>query len=105
MVGSIYLAKVFFTDGAKYKLRPILIIKENSFGDFIYIPFTTKRNNKNSLEFDNDSLISGSFQKKSYLIVDKTCTIQQMLLEKKIGTVNDTMMEKVLNEYCFFLRN
>ena len=104
MVGSVYLAKIFFTDGEKYKLRPILIVKENSFGDLIYIPFTTNANNINSMEFSDTNLKSGEFRKKSYLIVDKTCTIQAKLLAKEIGVVDDDTLQKVLSRYCLFLK-
>ncbi|MFK5977105.1 MAG: type II toxin-antitoxin system PemK/MazF family toxin [Sulfurovum sp.] len=104
MVGSIYLAKIYFTDGIKFKLRPILIIKENSFGDYIYIPFTTNTNNINSIKFTNNFLENGNFNKDSYLIIDKTCTISSNLLDKKIAHIKENILVKVYNEYCSFLR-
>ncbi|MEA3315977.1 MAG: type II toxin-antitoxin system PemK/MazF family toxin [Campylobacterota bacterium] len=104
MVGDIYLAKIFFTDSQSFKLRPILIIKQNSFGDYIYIPFTTNPNNKNSIKFDSSFLSSGEFRKVSYLIVDKTCTIQSKLLDKKIATLKQNILAKMIFEYCKFLK-
>ena len=104
MVGSIYLARIFFTDGQSYKIRPILIVQKNSFGDFIYIPFTTNSNNKNSMKFSNKFLKSGDFKKDSYLILDKTCTIQPKLLDKEIAIIKDDVMNQVLNKYCLFLK-
>ena len=104
MVGSIYLAKIYFTDGVKFKLRPILLIKENSFGDYIYIPFTTNSKNKNSMKFTNDFLQNGNFNKDSYLIIDKTCTIQKSLLDKKIAHINESSLFDIYDRYCNFLK-
>ncbi len=105
MVGDIYLAKIYFTSGENYKLRPILIIKQNSFGDVIYIPFTTHTQNQNAFTFTNNFLKNGEFKKQSYLIVDKTCTLQKKLLTKKIATIKNEILEDVLNRYCGFLHN
>ncbi|MDQ7046595.1 MAG: type II toxin-antitoxin system PemK/MazF family toxin [Sulfurovum sp.] len=105
MVGSIYLAKIYFTDGVKFKLRPILIIKENSFGDFIYIPFTTNPHNKNSMRFTNDFLKNGSFNKESYLIIDKTCTISPHLLDRKIADITEDKLFEIYDVYCGFLKS
>ena len=104
MVGSIYLAKIYFTDGIKFKLRPILIIKENSFGDYIYIPFTSNAKNINSIKFTNNFLKNGSFKKESYLIIDKTCTISPNLLDKKIAHITEHSLVKIYDEYCNFFR-
>ena len=104
MVGSVYLAKIYFTNGIEYKLRPILIIKKNSFGDYIYIPFTTNAQNENSIKFTTDDLKSGKFNKISYLIIDKTCTIQENLLTKKIATINENKFNKILQNYCNYLK-
>lgn len=105
MVGSIYLAKIYFTNGNNYKLRPILIIKKNSFGDYIYIPFTTNSNNINSIKFNNNFLENGEFKKESYLIIDKTCTISLNLLDKKIAQIKKSSLIEVYNKYCNFLKS
>jgi len=103
MVGDIYLSKIYFTNGSDYKLRPILIIQQNSFDDALYIPLTTNPNNQNAFEFDNDFLNEGAFKKRSYLIIDKTCTIQKNLLMKKIATIKKEILQKILHQYCGFL--
>jgi hypothetical protein len=105
MVGSIYLAKIYFTDSIKFKLRPILIIKKNSFGDYIYIPFTTNAKNINSIKFTNDFLENGNFNKDSYLIIDKTCTISPNLLDRKIAQIKEDNLFQVYDKYCAFLKS
>ncbi|MEA2048057.1 MAG: hypothetical protein U9O64_06365 [Campylobacterota bacterium] len=104
MVGGVYLAKIFFTDGIKFKLRPILIIKENSFGDYLYIPFTTNSKNRHSIQFSDDFLDNGTFNKQSYLIIDKTCTISPILLDKKIADVKKSALLEIHKAYCHFLQ-
>ena len=104
MVGKIYLAKIYFTNGENYKIRPILILKENSFKDFIYIPFTTESSNIYSLKFSTNDLKTGTFRKTSYLIIDKTCSIQSTLLTKEIGQISDKKLKEVFNLYCDFLK-
>ncbi|SHO81740.1 hypothetical protein MNB_SV-15-1012 [hydrothermal vent metagenome] len=105
MVGDIYLAKIYFTNAQNYKLRPILIVKKNSFGDYIYIPFTTNSNNQNSMKINNNDLENGNFRKESYLIIDKTCTIQPNLLDKNIGMLKSNILNDVLSRYCYFLND
>jgi len=104
-IGDIFLAKIYFTDGIHYKLRPILIIKKNSFGDYIYIPFTTNKENKYSIKFTNEDLKNGKFNKISYLIIDKTCTIQEDLLDRKIADIKQTKLEEILYNYCNYLNS
>jgi len=104
MVGTICFARIYFTDNKNFKLRPILIIKKNSFNDFIYIPFTTNSKNRYSFKFSNSFLEFGEFKRESYLILDKTCTIEEKLLDKKIAKVKNDIFENILDEYCKVLR-
>jgi len=104
MVGSIYLAKIYFTNGTEYKLRPILIVQKNSFGDLIYIPFSTNASSPYALEFCDDFLQDGTFRKQSYLILDKTCTITPNLMTKQIATIKVNRLQEIVKHYCEFLK-
>lgn len=59
MVKSIYLAEVLFTNQISSKVRPVLILKQNSFGDLIYMPISTNMLNKgieiSNLDFGSNS--------------------------------------------------
>ena len=79
MVGKVYLANIIYTDMSDSKVRPILIIRQNSFGDFIYIPITSQDDNLESIEINNIHFKSGFIKKKSYLILDKLCSISEDL--------------------------
>ena len=48
MVGSIYLAKIYFTDLSEYKIRPVLVIKELG-DDCICLQMTSQVNNNSIL--------------------------------------------------------
>jgi hypothetical protein len=41
MVGKIFLAKIYFTDMAAHKERPILLIHQYRNDDFLFLPLTT----------------------------------------------------------------
>ena len=47
IIKSIYIAKVYFTSMADYKVRPVLIIKEYEKNDIIYLPLTTFQKERN----------------------------------------------------------
>ena len=100
MVGKVYLAKIIYTDISASKIRPILIIRKNSFNDYIYIPITSQSGNLETLELDNIDFQSGFIKKRSYIILDKLCSISEDLLVREIGKVTDEYFKKVLEKYC-----
>jgi mRNA-degrading endonuclease toxin of MazEF toxin-antitoxin module len=105
MVGKVYLADIIYTDMSSSKVRPILIIRRNSFGDFVYIPITSQDENVETLELDNIHFESGFIKKKSYLILDKLCSISAKLIDREIGKVTDEYFDTVLRKYCENLQN
>ena len=58
MVGKIFLAKIFYTDISDSKVRPVVIIKENSYKDIIVFPLTTNLL-ATGLLLNNDKLLKG----------------------------------------------
>ena len=100
MVGRVCLAKIIYTDISDSKIRPILIIRKNSFDDYIYIPITSQNENQEILEINNTHFESGFIKKTSYLILDKLCAISSDLLDREIGKVTDDYFEIVLKKYC-----
>ena len=34
--GEIYPAEIYFTDSSESKVRPVLLLKENSYSDFLF---------------------------------------------------------------------
>ncbi len=64
MVGEIHLANIYFTDATTAKVRPVLLIKPNSFGDILYLPLTT--NLQTSVAFSLTELLNLYFKKYSF---------------------------------------
>lgn len=98
MVGKIYLAKIYFTDLSKYKIRPILVIKQFS-EDCICLQLTTQLKNKQLIITNND-LISGNLKKESLIVVPKNFTLHKSMLFKNIATINNNKLIDIFNIFC-----
>jgi mRNA-degrading endonuclease toxin of MazEF toxin-antitoxin module len=103
MVGEIHLAKVFFTDASAAKIRPVLVLKPNSFGDLIYLPLTSNLQTK-GIQIDNSALQEGFLPKSSVVVYEKPAVIASSLLVKKIGRLNKTIYTDIINELILFLQ-
>lgn len=102
MVRDIYLAKVLFTDDTGYKIRPILLIKENSFGDYIFLPLTTNLNITGKL-VNQSNIETGVLPKESVIVTEKISVISPTLLTKQIASVNRETYIQIMNDVMAFL--
>ncbi len=68
MVGEIYLANIHFTDAVTAKVRPVLLLKANSFNDMLYLPLTSNTHTK-GISIDNNHLETGYLPKTSVVIL------------------------------------
>lgn len=100
MVGKVYLANIIYTDISDSKIRPILILRKNSFDDYVYLPLTTQSSNSEIIEINNTHFESGTIKKTSYLILDKLCSISEDLLNREIGKVKNEYFDKIMKQYC-----
>src|SRR5438552_142249 len=94
MVNEIYLASIRFSYDSASKVRPVLIIKQNSFGDFIFLPLTTNLQLK-GFEINNSNLRDGYLPKISLIIYEKPGLIAPELLIKKLASLNTDSFKKV----------
>jgi len=104
MVRDIYLAEIMFTDESRIKIRPILLIQENSFRDYVFLPLTSNLNAK-GITIDNPNIESGYLPKQSVVIIEKISVISPALLIKRIATLNEITYQKILAELRKFLSN
>lgn len=104
MVGEIYLANIYFTDAAAAKVRPVLLLKTNSFNDVLYLPLTSNTGIK-GISIDNSHLQDGYLPKVSIVIYEKIGVIATTLLIKKIATLNNNTYRQIINELVKFLQN
>ncbi len=99
--GDIVLVKFPFTTLLKAKKRPVLVIKsENGYGDFVCFQITSKNTQSNLYPVDTVDITDGSLQLQSYVKYDKCFTLNSELVDKKLASVNDGLMEKLKKLFC-----
>ena len=103
MVGEIHLANIYFTDGTTAKVRPVLLLKSNSFNDVLYLPLTSNAATK-GISIDNSNLDDGYLPKVSIVVYEKIGVIAKTLLIKRIATLNNKTYEQALKELVKFLQ-
>ena len=104
MVGEIHLANIYFTDATSAKVRPVLLLKPNSFNDVVYLPLTSNTGTK-GISIDNSHLQDGYLPKVSIVAYEKIGVIATTLLIKKIATLNNNTYRQIINELVRFLQN
>jgi mRNA-degrading endonuclease toxin of MazEF toxin-antitoxin module len=103
MVGEIhFLANIYFTNVTAAKVRPVLILKSNSFSDVLYLPLTSNIN-INGISINNSNLLDGYLPKISIVIYEKVGVIATSLLIKKIATINNNTYMQILTELTRFI--
>lgn len=102
MVGEIHLASIYFTDASVAKIRPVLLLKANSFSDLLYLPLTSNLQTKGIL-VENKDLMEGFLPKSSVIVYEKPGVIASSLLIKKIGTLRKNTFMEVIKELTVFL--
>lgn len=103
MVGEIYIANIPFTDATVSKIRPVLLIKTNSFNDILYMPLTTNTSVK-GFKIDNIHLQEGYLPKPSVVIYEKIGVIATSLLVKKIGLMDSNIYKEILYRFIQFVQ-
>ena len=104
MVRDIYLAKIHFTDEKGYKIRPILLIKENCFTDYIFVPLTTNLNTK-GIFIDQSNIETGILPKQSVIVTEKISIISPSLLTKHIASINQKTYKQLIESIIDFIGN
>lgn len=104
MVGEIHIAKVYFTDASEAKVRPVLLLKKNSFNDILYLPITSNLSLKGVL-INNEHLHDGYLPKSSVVVYEKVGVIASTLLIKKIATLDEQFLKQIIKELIQFLQN
>ena len=100
--GDIVLLEYPSSNLEEKKLRPALIISNNSFNknssDCIMVPLTSViKDEPYSIIVDSKDLSEGKLLKISRIKADKIFSIEKNLIKIKIGKVNQNTFEKVKN--------
>ena len=103
MVGEIHLANIYFTNAVAAKVRPVLLLKADSFNDIIYLPLTSNVSTI-GVRIDNKDLKDGFLPKTSVVVYEKPGVIAPNLLVKKIGTLHPNSCKQIISELTLFLQ-
>ena len=100
IAGDVCVAKVAFSDGSDIKLRPIIIIEQLAFDDYVYIPLTTNlaKHDKYDCIFDMDDVVNGSI-KRSRAVIKRVCAISTELISGKIAQLKLSALEKIQRNF------
>jgi len=70
VIKDIYLAKIHFTNESGAKIRPVLLIRKNSFGDYVFLPLTSNLESK-GVVLESTDTEHRSLPKKSVVLTEK----------------------------------
>jgi mRNA interferase MazF len=104
MVKSICLAEILFSNLSESKIRPILVLRENSYSDFIYLPLTTNLR-VSGIIIDNSEIESGYLSKQSKIVIEKIGVINKNKIVKQIAIIRTDFFNDILENLIKFLKN
>ena len=92
-----------FSDLEGTKVRPALIVSNNSFNrksaDCVMVPLTTVIKDEDySIILDQEDLSSGKLLKQSRVRADKIFSVEKDLIMMKIGTIKKETFDKIKEE-------
>ena len=99
--GDILLINFPFTTLINTKKRPVLVVKsENEYHDFLCFQITSKSTQANLQIIEQADITNGNLKLVSYVKYDKCFTLNSELVDKKLASVNSTMMAKLKKLFC-----
>ena len=98
------MASILFTDAPAAKIRPVLLLKTNSFNDALYLPLTSNLLTP-GIHIDSNSLQEGYLPKTSVVVYEKPGVIATDLLIRKIGTLEEKVYQQIIAELILFIGN
>lgn len=105
--GDIVWVKFPFSDASSNKIRPALVISNNTVnvtGDYLLMQITTRlRSDKLSLVITQKDFNDHPLLKQSELRLHKIFILNQGLIADKITSVNDLFMKNLINKLLLIL--
>ncbi len=101
--GEIVLIPYPFSDLSVIKQRPVLILSNSIYNskteDIVVCGITSNiKDSEYSVLLENKNLVNGNLPIKSRIKADKLFTLKNSLIKKRIGKVEQEILEKVNNE-------
>lgn len=99
--GEIVLVKFPFTTLRQSKKRPVLVIKdENEAGDIVCFQITSKSSQSSLFLLEDKFFSESSLPLKSYVKYDKCFTLNREIVDKKLASVNNRVIEEIKRLFC-----
>lgn len=95
-VGEVVLVAFPYADFSKFKKRPALVVGETEFDNLIMCQITSRaETSKRAIPLADADFSSGSLNLISYIRPDKIFTIEQSVIEKRVGALRTQKINKV----------
>jgi len=98
---DIYLMPFPFSDLSKTKVRPVLIVSNNTFNNIssdVLVCVITSQKTTHTIPFSNKDLIDGKLHQESYIKPSSLFKIDKELCIKKIGTIHEQLLNTIKKE-------
>jgi mRNA interferase MazF len=99
--GDIVIIPVPFTDNKGYKLRPAVVISNDTVhqtGDVMIVQITSKlKQDKLSITITNDDVI-GDLPVKSYIRIHKIFVLEQRLIKGKVSSLKTAKYQELIQK-------
>jgi mRNA interferase MazF len=102
--GDLLLVPFPFTDLSATKRRPVVALTgQDSYGDFIALPVTSRPQSANGVPLTETDLIRGTLPAPSWIRIDRIVTLNASLVVKTIGRVSDDLVEQSIERFCAYI--
>ena len=105
--GELYLVNVDFIDSSESKVRPALILSNNSYNkhhpDIIICSVTTNSSHDCFLKIEEASLTSGSIYPGSGVRYDSITRVDKARFGRRIGRVSADFHQEIVNKLLLLL--
>lgn len=95
-IGEVVLVPFPYADFSKIKKRPALIIGRAEFDNLILCQITSKTHtSKHAISIQSKDFEKGKLPVNSYIRYDKLFTIEQSIIELKLGSLNTEKLGQI----------
>jgi len=96
-VGSVVLVRFPFSDLSDSKLRPAFILADVGMNDYLLCQITSKPySDLGAIEVSDSDFSEGGLERTSYIRPGKIFTVNQSLIARKVGVLNDSKWRLVV---------
>ena len=102
---TVALVRFPFSDLTGSKYRPVLVLADAGFGDFVLCQVTSNQYaDPRAIKLDDEDFAEGSLNRVSYVRPGKLFTAQEGLMRRRVGSLTPTSHERVVDEVVALLR-